>query len=141
MDEHTEREFLSRARSQVLEYLQHSGVTHGGVPENPDWHLSPKISVWPVMSSRGAWPGWFAIAGDLPTDYVSSDIARDARAALRHFSRLWREVAECMARGEAHPECRIGSPESWPNLHDLLRRRAELLGEFAEDDGLWMEGE
>lgn len=140
MDPEGELAFLAEARREVLAYLERHGVKHGGVPEAPAWALAPYVSVWPVRSGRNPdATGWFAIAGDLPTDYVSSGDAQDARSVLRHFSRTWRDVADCMARGVQHPDCRIGSPEQWPELHDLLRRRADLLGRFASDDRVWSE--
>jgi uncharacterized protein DUF4826 len=130
--------FLVEARAEVLAYLERHGVKHGGVPEEPAWYLAPYVSLWPVRSGRfPASTGWFAIAGDLPTDYVSTLDAPDPRSALRRFSRLWLEVAGCMQRGVEHPECKIGSPESWPDLQDLLRRRANLLGSWASDDRVW----
>jgi hypothetical protein len=138
MEDEADREFLAGVRDEVLAYFERHGVNHGGLPEQPAWYVAPYVAVWAVRSGQApASTGWFAIAGDLPTDYVSSLDARDARSALQHFSRLWHEVADCMARGVQHPECRIGSPESWPELHDLLRRRADLLGEFASDDRVW----
>src|SRR5262249_42894099 len=39
--------------------------------------------------------------------------------------------------GRADPEMEVGPRERWPMLGDLLRRRAELLRDFAADDGLW----
>jgi hypothetical protein len=42
-----------------------------------------------------------------------------------------------MARGEEHPILVIGSREQWPELSDLLARRAELLREWAEDESMW----
>ncbi|MCH1933235.1 DUF4826 family protein, partial [Shewanella sp. A25] len=34
------------------------------------------------------------ISGDLPTDLVSADAAKDAREVLRHFSLAWHLKAE-----------------------------------------------
>jgi hypothetical protein len=44
-----------------------------------------------------------------------------------------------MFRGVAHPSIKIGAPEDWPVLGDLLKRRSELLAGFAEDAPLWEE--
>lgn len=140
MSEEVDAAFLTRARGDLLAYLERNGVKHAGVPEVPAWVLAPYVAVWMVQSGHHPGStGWFAISGDVPTDYVSSHDAPDARAAVRHFARLWREIAAYMDRGEEHPECRIGKSESWPTLHGQLNSRAELLGEFAEDDRLWME--
>ena len=130
-------EFLGAAKNQVLRYLDHSDVKYRAVAEQPDWYLAPYISIWPVFGQHAQKPGWFAIAGDVPTDYVSSDDANDARSAMRHFSRLWLEAAACMAEGKAHPSFKIGKPEDWPSLYPMLKQRGELLAEFAEDKSLW----
>lgn len=132
-----ERRFVSEARGLVLQYLAHQEVPFRVLPPGPDWSLAPYLSIWPVYGRQGRRPGWFAIAGDVPTDYVSAADAPDARAAMRHFARRWLEVAEAMAKGRPHPDVAIGGPEDWPSLHPLLRSRAELLARFAEDDELW----
>ena len=135
-----EREFLSSSRETVLRYLSHQDVMHGGVPQEPEWALPPYVSIWAIRSpKKPGGIGWYAITGDLPTDYVSSASAGDARSAMRHFARLWAEVAECMKQGVQHPDCRIGTPQTWPELHVLLSRRVGLLNDFARDDSHWVE--
>ena len=137
MSHDTDVEFLEKTKAEVLRYLEHFEVRYRAVAEQPDWYLAPYISVWPVFGQHAQKPGWFAIAGDIPTDYVSTDDAHDARSAMRHFSRLWLEAATCMEGGNVHPSFKIGKPEDWPSLHPMLRQRGELLAEFAEDESLW----
>jgi hypothetical protein len=81
--------------------------------------------------------GWWAISGDVPTDYVSFNDADHPREAMRHFARQWAEVSSFMLRGERHPESTIGTPDQWPELGNLLQRRAFLLQRFADDDTIW----
>jgi hypothetical protein len=130
--------FLKRARDEVEAYLRHFEVAFVSIGATPSWALPPHLAVWPIYGENGPiHPGWYAISGDVPTDYVSSSDAPDARAAVWHFARLWREVAATMASGRAHPEMKIGTPEQWPTLHSRLHERALLLAEFAADDSLW----
>jgi hypothetical protein len=81
--------------------------------------------------------GWWAICGDLPTDYLSGADATDARTALAAFARRWREVSAYMLRDEYHPTVKIGPPENRRELGDLLSRRAEIIQEWADDDEMW----
>ena len=135
-------EWISKRRAELLGYLRREGVRHGGLPLKPDWFVAPYLSIWRVLSLKapGA-TGWWAICGDVPTDYISSSEARDAREAMRAFSAHWKELARCMLRGEAHREFDLGDPKDWPVLGDLLRRRAKLLNQWSRDDEIWGEGE
>ena len=81
--------------------------------------------------------GWWAISGDLPTDYVSRGKIAHPREALRAFAHHWREMSDYMLRGEEHPDVKIGTPDQWPELGDLLRRRAQGLQSYADDDDIW----
>lgn len=135
-----EAAWLQSRRRQLLEYLEREGVRHGTVPHEAAWFVAPYVSVWPIMSLRAPGAvGWWGIAGDLPTDYVSSTDIEDPRAALRAFAARWRDVADYMRRGEAHPEITIGEWSEWPKLSDLLRCRADLLQEIADDEEEWDE--
>ena len=96
------------------------------------------MALWAIQStSHPGRIGWWAISGDLPTDYMSSDSGYHPRDALRHFSAQWLSVAEHMRRGEEHPQTRIGTPALWPTMAPLLLRRAKLLKEYADDADLW----
>jgi hypothetical protein len=133
-----EEQWVAAQRKLVEEYLFREKVDHCGVGEWPAFHVHPHVALWAVQSKRtpGA-IGWWAISGDLPTDYISSNDGRHPREALRAISQHWREVSDFMLRGEDHPDVRIGTPDQWPKLGDLLRRRAQILQEYADDDGMW----
>ena len=106
--------------------------------DEAEWFVAPYVSVWPVMSLRAPGSvGWWAIAGDLPTDYISSRGVADVRAVLRSFAARWAEVAGYMRRGEPHPTVKIGEPADWPELSTHLALRAEMLTDIADDDENW----
>lgn len=133
-----EQAWEDEQRSHVFEYLAAQGVQHGPVGATATWSVSPYVSLWAVESL--AYPGdvgWWVIAGDLPTDYLSSGSARTPRAALEGFGSRWMELAARMRSGHSSGEFSIGSRESWPELAPLLATRAELLLEWAADDSLW----
>ena len=138
-DRKVEEAWCNDRRAEISAYLVAQRVPHGDVGDWPAWHLAPYVSVWAIESAvEPGSLGWWVISGDLPTDYASSRGLPSPREALRGFAARWQAAAVLMARGEAHPEVRIGSrAEERKLLAPLLRERAELLARWAEDDELW----
>ena len=136
-----EAAWLGEQRGRVEAYLTAQCVTHGGVADAPAWFVAPYLAVWPVTSLKSGSPsvGWWVLSGDVPTDYLSSAEGRDAREAMRAFSRRWSDLATRMDRGEAHPTMRVGDAERAAELAPLLHARAKLLRLFADDDECWDE--
>jgi hypothetical protein len=137
-DPKLEAQWLAKQRDTVQRYLQDEGVRHRGVASDPAWFIAPYVSVWTVesMKTPGA-VGWWAISGDLPTDYLSGHDATDARTALAAFAIRWREVSGYMLRGEKHPTVNIGPPDKRGEFGDLLSRRADIIEEWTNDDEMW----
>jgi len=132
-----EDRWIDAERKHAEDYLREQGVDHLGVGEFPAFHVHPYLALWAVQSKNApGWIGWWTITGDLPADYISSTEGRHPRGA---FARHWREVSGCMLRGEPHPNYRLGAPNEWPELGDLLRRRAEIIQRYADDDEIWTE--
>lgn len=125
----------------MIEYLRREGVRHGQVGEGPAWHVLPHVSIWAIESAAtpGA-VGWWVFSGDGPTDYVSALQPAHPRDALRALAVRWKEIADHMRRGEAHPTIELGGPTQWPELGPLLERRAEVLEAWVADDSLWPAG-
>jgi hypothetical protein len=137
-DPAVEEGWCNERRQQVTEYLSSQGVLHGGVGEWPAWHVTPYVSIWAIQSLL--FPGsvgWWAICGDLPTDYISAASVKHPRLALRTFSENWKEVAACMFEGRPHPSTNMGPPEKRLELAPLLESRSAVLRQFAEDDSVW----
>ncbi len=137
-----EVEWVNERRNALLEYLRGEGVTHGEVGDWPAWHVCPYVAIFAIGSvAAPGRVGWWAITGDLPTDYVSSRDAKHPREVLSHFARQWAELASYMLRGEPHPETIMGTPDDWPELGPLLESRSQILQRWAEDDAIWNETE
>jgi len=133
-----ESAWVADERKKVVAYLAAQGVDHLGVGEWPAWHVCPYLAVWAVQSKKSPGVvGWWAISGDVPTDYIGSADAKHPREAMVHFSRQWDALSNHMARGVAHPNSKIGNRSDWPTLAPLLRTRGELLGRFAADETIW----
>jgi hypothetical protein len=124
--------WAAEQRRIVEAYLQKQGCEHGGVSLQPRWYLSPHLAVWAVRSkSNPGAVGWWAISGDVPTDYMTA--SRELRSnadVLAAFGAQWARAAEAMLRGEYTG---IGTPENVRELAPLLRTRAEILKEMSED--------
>lgn len=137
-----EAKWLSEQRDNVQRYLRNEGVQHRGVASEPEWFVAPYVSVWTIesMVAPGV-VGWWAISGDLPTDYLGGGDATDARTALIAFADRWREVSSYMLRGEEHPTIRIGRSRDWRKLGDLLQRRAQIIEDWSNDDEMWQRPE
>ena len=132
--------WIESEREHAERYLREQHVGHLGVGEYPAFHVHPYFALWAVQSKRAPGSvGWWVITGDLPADYISSSEGRHPREALRAFSRHWLEVSSYMLRGESHPDYAIGTPDQSAELGDLLRRRAKIIGEYADNVDIWTE--
>jgi hypothetical protein len=133
-----EEAWLRAEREHAVEYLREQRVEHLGVGERPAFHVRPYLALWAVQSNAAPGRvGWWTITGDLPADYVSSSEGRHPRQALRAFARRWLDASEFLLRGESHPDYSVGAPEQRSSLGNLLRRRAEVVQTWADDDELW----
>lgn len=133
-----QKPWFEKQRRKLLDYLKLENVRHGGVREEPDWFLAPCFAIWPVKSAEEPEKfGWWAITGDIPFDYISSEGVRNARAAMYEFAHAWFDLSKMMIRGESHPEIQISQTEQSTRLGRLLLERAELLHEIASADENW----
>ena len=137
-DPEIQTHWVTEERRKLIEYLHREDVDHGGVPDEPDWLVAPHLAIWRIMSIKAPGAvGWWAISGDVPTDYISSGGIPDARTGMVKFSEHWSELSQCMLQGLPHPDVKIGTSDQWPKLGDLLLRRANLLAEIAAEDENW----
>jgi hypothetical protein len=123
--------WVAAQREVVITYLAHQHVEHGGVSYKPRWFLSPYVTVWAIRSRANPdQVGWWAISGDLPTDYMTCGQEHDTGDVLIAFSKQWKAAAERMAVGKQMDDYIIGDPAQAKNLAPLLATRAELLFDF-----------
>lgn len=133
------KQWCSEQRSRVQMYLAREGVKYGHIEEEPSWLVEPYVSIWAVESKNSGKIGWWVICGDLPTDYISFEDAKEVKQVIKNISERWSEVADCMIKNEPHPTIEIGKPNEWSDLGPLLKKRAKILSEWANDDSLWEE--
>jgi hypothetical protein len=110
------------------------------VGEVPAWHVAPIVSVWAIESlERPGWVGWWAVAGDFPTDYTACQGERHPRQALRDIGTRWLAASDSWFKGEPAVGWELSSPEKESELAPLLAARAKLFLDFSADDGIWAE--
>jgi hypothetical protein len=139
-DPKVEASWIEEQREEVLSYLSAEHVGIESLPADPAWHIPPYVAIWEVPSVRAPkGVGWWAISGDVPTDYISAAGISDARSAMSAFADRWVRAAESMRAGTAPSDFTIGSPAEWPQLAPLLTSRATLLADWASDEEIWAE--
>jgi hypothetical protein len=139
-DPEIEKKWFAIRRDEVANYLEREGVKHGGIGEEPAWFVAPYVSIWTVESQRCPNSvGWWAISGDLPTDYVSAKNINNPREAVQAIATLWQEASQYMERGEKHPTFSIGNGDNDEELGPMLASRAELLLDWVDDPEAWVE--
>ncbi|HET6408451.1 MAG TPA: DUF4826 family protein [Chthoniobacteraceae bacterium] len=96
------------------------------------------LGIWCIESKKQSGKvGWWAFAGDCPTDYVSEDGLCHPRAALRNLLRRWRDHIPHMKNGFQPPDVRFGDGTNIRELGKLLETRVAILQEWLEADALW----
>jgi hypothetical protein len=136
-----EEHWCAERRVEVTEYLARQRVEHGEVGSWPAWHVAPYVSIWAIESLLAPGDvGWWAICGDLPTDYVSAANVEHPREAMLTFADTWGEAAACMLNGGSPIGATFGPPEQSSELAPLLQKRADLLRRFSGDDSFWGPG-
>ena len=133
-----ERRWADAKLRIVQHHLRAQNVRAAG-PFEPVWVLAPYVCLWKADADTPGQTLW-VIGGDLPTDYRLSAVDEIPRDAMRAFASLWHAASLCMLKGTPHPHVTFGDPHN-PHqqieLGDLLKRRAKLLREFADDPSYW----
>lgn len=92
-----EEKWCAERRREVAAYLAIECVPHGEIGDWPAWHLPPYVSIWAVGSlAEPNRIAWWAISGDIPTDYLSAATITNPRDALLGFVSRWRNAADLM---------------------------------------------
>jgi Domain of unknown function (DUF4826) len=133
-----EKAWCAAERTRVIEYLAREKLIHGEVGAWPAWHVCPSVAVWAVESvNRPGWVGWWAISGDLPTDYTTCGPDRNPREGVKEIAERWRDAAANWAEGKPAQDWSLRASKDQPALAPLLASRAALLLSWAADDSLW----
>jgi hypothetical protein len=133
----THAAWVAEQRATVMRYLARERVPGVRVADEPAWHIALEVAVWPVLGARSGTRSYWAISGNVPTDFLPADIAPDARHAVAAFAERWRTLARYLKRGEKHPTIWVESRADERELAAMLASRARLLAEWAAADEYW----
>lgn len=138
IDESSDESWCDEQRAIVIDYLRREKLNHGDVGGWPAWHVYPYVAVWAIESVRSPGSvGWWAISGDLPTDYTPCGPERQPREGMRDIALRWKQGASMMAKGQTPADWTVGIQDNGAERAPLLASRAELLLSFVSDDELW----
>ena len=125
-------------RGEVIAYLESQGIASPAVGEWPAFEVAPYFGIWCVESKKQIGKiGWWAFAGDCPTDYVSEGGECHPRAALKNLLKRWKDQIPYMKKGVQPPGVIFGDGSNLRELGDLLEKRVAILENWLADDGLW----
>jgi hypothetical protein len=120
--------------AEIATCLARLALEHGRIGEWPAWHVLPYAGIWAVESAhRPEWMGWWAIAGDLPTDVLAAHDLPAPRDALRAFGKRWLLHGAALDRGEVPPAWAHLPDEALPKLAAQLKKRGAALQVWADD--------
>jgi hypothetical protein len=125
-------------RDQICDYIRRQGLGQARIGDRPAWHVFPYVALWAIESlTRTGSVGWWAISGDLPTDYVTCSGGRHPRDGVRDIARKWQQVADDWTNGRESADITIGATEDRLTLAPMLSSRAQMLLDWTADDTLW----
>jgi hypothetical protein len=140
MTDEDEERWCAEQRSNVVTYLAGEKCASTSVGEWPAWYMPPMLAVWAVESAEDPGSvGWWAVSGDLPTDYTECRGERHPRQGLRDIGQRWQIAAEKWLKGETFDSWQLGDGKCHTELAPLLAARAKALLEIVADDENWDE--
>lgn len=111
-------------------HLADNGLLFQSVIAEESRYLAPLVAVWKINTNDNK--QFWVISGDLPVDYVSANVAEDARGALKHFALKWQLQAENVRN-------QMGNDKTQLDYATLLEARAENLFELESNERLWQQ--
>jgi hypothetical protein len=140
-DPQVERLWCEQQRGEIADYLRAQGVAHGRIGDWPAWHVAPCVSIWAIESLlRPESIGWWAICGDLPSDYISAaaiEPPQHPRKALRAIAEHWLKAVAAWEDGREYEGFAIAGGHRNRELASLLKSRGKTMIDWTDDDSLW----
>ena len=125
------QEWVRTQFQKANRFLAEKGVIPSKVLADESRYLAPYMAIWKMESKRPSNKTYWAMSGDLPSDFVDVKVAATARDAVRHFSMMWQMQAENLVRSGATRDA------TQAKFAQLLVSRAESLYRMHNDDKLW----
>lgn len=121
-------EWVREQFQKANKHLAEKGVLFDSVVTEESRYLAPFVAIWKLKDRQGKY--YWVISGDVPTDFILAENAKDARGALKHFSLHWQLTAENI-------QTTNGLAEQDKAFASVLVKAAENLYQMVEDDAIW----
>ena len=122
--------------SAVHKLLKQGVIDSLIVEAKPAWTLPFQILIGKIRPHKQAKDFEWFICGEVPTDFLASNLAATPRQAARHFSMQWQLAAAQYQEQQADEAAgtTAQTPDGDPGAH--LCEQAEALYDLAADDRL-----
>jgi len=130
------KEWASKEYVRISQYCASKGHQVTGLDQTKCQSLAPVLGVWYVKTTDKKLDLW-VVSGDFPTDIANSEVAKDARDAIRYFSMAWHIQAAKLEDGVAEGKIELQDEETQTKFAKELTTRAENLYEIHSSDKLW----
>lgn len=113
---------------RASQYLANQGVTIAKVDQDKSTYVAPLFAILSIRSADKK--RFWVIVGDLPTDFIPVNTAKDARQALRHFALHWQLKAEQMIQAGLRDKIQR-------DYAQLLVTKSEAIYPFIDNSSIW----
>ncbi|MCY7293985.1 DUF4826 family protein [Alteromonas sp. a30] len=121
-------QWFNQQSQKATSYLAQKGVVVETVFNEECTYVAPLFAIFKIRDKERK--KYWVIAGDLPTDFATDNVAKDAKNAIRHFSLQWQMRAENMIR--------VGIKDTVQrDFAQMLVTKAEAIYPFVESEALW----
>jgi len=131
-----EKKWLQQEHGKVLEYASRNALELSGIVQQSSAILPPAVAIWFIESKTNS-QGFWIISGDLPTDHIVGDNAKNAREAIKHFTLRWQLKAENILKELEQETSATEGSNTRKEFAEILISRAEGLYQLADRDDLW----
>ncbi len=130
------RDWAQKEYVKISKYCGSKGYQVKNIDRNKCHTLSPILGIWYVKTLDKKTDLW-VLSGDFPTDIAHSDVAKNAREAIRYFSMSWQIQAAKLEDGVAVGKIDLQDKETQTKYAKELVTRAESLYDLFSSDKLW----
>ena len=131
-----DQQWVQDQHAKVLHYGSRNQLDIDLLNQQQSAILPPHIAVWLAHSKSLNQEVW-VITGDLPTDHINGENAKNAREAVRHFSLRWQLKADKLMESVKNGTPEMGDAERQTQFAELLISRANGLHDLADNDDIW----
>ncbi|HFB64491.1 MAG TPA: DUF4826 family protein [Aeromonadales bacterium] len=122
--------------AQVMKYCNKNLLTIDHLQQSKSSVLPPLLAIWNIkLLTKPASEIW-VIGGKVSMDHVSTEVASNAREALRHFSLSWQMKASTLERNLQSASNNLDLEQQKKVIQTLITE-AEAIYDLYADDNLW----